>query len=540
MTAKRELSNRKWFSRPWLTLERKVLLLAGASMLLILAASFYLHSVRTRAVIRQDHYDNAVSQTLVLSDRIAKYDYFSSLEDLNQEMELVLSSRPDFKQIDVYQNTAKGEQLLATTASGAERLAAIPDGQSMDSETLKPGLSSTEVTLNNNDYWLINVPIKSAESSGYLRSLVFKGSRHNLASSLSREYNLVLMAAVISAVVVLYLLFQYFFHRPVREILEAMDQARAGKLSSRAPVLRNDELGAVAGNFNRLMDEISSRSDEREDLLSQISILNHNLENKVELATRELRNTNADLIRTQRRLADAERLAAIGQVTASLAHEIGTPLNAVVGHLQLLARAHRDAPDTQRRLKTINNQLDAVIKTVRSLLERARRSKSMLDTTDINETIQDVMQLIRPALETRNIVAAVSLDQDLPLCLADRNGLRQVLLNLVNNSCDAMPSGGQIEISTSFLGESRRVQILFSDSGTGISADVGGHLFEPWFTTKEAGSGLGLVIAREIMTEQRGTIELVSGASGAVFSLTLPPAQPVAIRNYLEVQTNAA
>jgi signal transduction histidine kinase len=540
MAGKTELSNRKWLSRPWLTLERKVLLLAGASMLLILAGSFYLHSVRTRAVIRQDHYDNAVSQALVLSDRIAKYNYFSSLEDLNQEMELVISSRPDFKQIDVYQNTAGGTQLLASTAPGAARLAAINSERPLNSEPLKPGLSSAEVVLNNNDYWLINVPVKSAENSGYLQSLVFKGSRHNLASSLSREYNLVLMAAVISAVVVLYLLFQYFFHRPVREILDAMDQARAGQLSSRAPVLRNDELGAVAGNYNRLMDEISLRSAEREDLLSQISILNHNLENKVELATRELRNTNVDLIRTQRRLADAERLAAIGQVTASLAHEIGTPLNAVVGHLQLLARAHRDAPETQKRLKTINNQLDAVIKTVRSLLERARRSKSTLDTTDINEAIRDVMQLIRPALETRNIVAAVSLDQDLPLCLADRNGLRQVLLNLVNNSCDALPRGGRIEIATSFVSESQRVQILFSDSGAGISSEVVRHLFEPWFTTKESGSGLGLVIAREIMTEQRGTIELVSGAAGAVFSLTLPPAQPVAIRNYLEVQTNAA
>lgn len=540
MAAKTELSNRKWLSRPWLTLERKVLLLAGASMLLILAGSFYLHSVRTRAVIRQDHYDNAVSQALVLSDRIAKYNYFSSLEDLNQEMELVISSRPDFKQIDVYQNTAGGTQLLASTAPGAARLATINSERPLNSEPLKPGLSSAEVILNNNDYWLINVPVKSGENSGYLQSLVFKGSRHNLASSLSREYNLVLMAAVISAVVVLYLLFQYFFHRPVREILDAMDQARAGQLSSRAPVLRNDELGAVAGNFNRLMDEISLRSAEREDLLSQISILNHNLENKVELATRELRNTNVDLIRTQRRLADAERLAAIGQVTASLAHEIGTPLNAVVGHLQLLARAHRDAPETQKRLKTINNQLDAVIKTVRSLLERARRSKSTLDTTDINEAIRDVMQLIRPALETRNIVAAVSLDQDLPLCLADRNGLRQVLLNLVNNSCDALPRGGRIEIATSFVSESQRVQILFSDSGAGISSEVVRHLFEPWFTTKESGSGLGLVIAREIMTEQRGTIELVSGAAGAVFSLTLPPAQPVAIRNYLEVQTNAA
>src|SRR6185295_13417802 len=200
-----------------------------------------------------------------------------------------------------------------------------------------------------------------SQNSGYMLALVFKGSRHNLANSLSREYNLVLFAAVVSAVLVLYLLFQYFFHRPVREILHAMAQARAGELSSRAPVHRDDELGAVAGNFNRMMDEISARTSEREELLSQISILNHNLEHKVEIATRELRTTNADLVRTQRRLTDAERMAAIGQVTASLAHEIGTPLNAVVGHLQLLARAHRDAPETQKRLKTINTQLDSVI-----------------------------------------------------------------------------------------------------------------------------------------------------------------------------------
>jgi signal transduction histidine kinase len=319
-----------------------------------------------------------------------------------------------------------------------------------------------------------------------------------------------------------------------------MAQARGGELSSRAPVHRDDELGAVAGNFNRMMDEISARTSEREELLSQISILNHNLEHKVEIATSDLRTANADLVRTQRRLADAERMAAIGQVTASLAHEIGTPLNAVVGHLQLLARAHRDAPETQKRLKTINGQLDSVIQTVRDLLERARRSHSTLGATDINEAITDVMQLIRPALETRNILASVFLAPGLPLCLADRNGLRQVLLNLVNNSCDAMPKGGRIEITTRFLADRQCVEILLADSGSGISPEVAGRLFEPWFTTKESGSGLGLVIAREIMTEQRGTIELLSGSSGTVFSLTLPPAEPQTVQRHLEVEVNAA
>jgi signal transduction histidine kinase len=539
MVSSSEQSKRKSrLSRHWLTLERKVLLLAAASMLLILAASFYLHSVRTRAVVRQDHYDNAVNQTLVLSQRISKYDYFSSLEDLNQEMELVLNSRPDFKQIEVYQNSGNGSQLLATTSPGAPRLSTVTGQGQVDFD--QPRLSSFEVTLSNNDYWLINAPIENSQNSGYMLALVFKGSRRSLASNLSREYNLVLFAAVVSAVLVLYLLFQYFFHRPVREILQAMAQARGGELSSRAPVHRDDELGAVAGNFNRMMDEISARTSEREELLSQISILNHNLEHKVEIATSELRTANADLVRTQRRLADAERMAAIGQVTASLAHEIGTPLNAVVGHLQLLARAHRDAPETQKRLKTINGQLDSVIQTVRDLLERARRSHSTLDATDINEAITDVMQLIRPALETRNILASVFLAPGLPLCLAARNGLRQVLLNLVNNSCDAMPKGGRIEITTRFLADRECVEILFADSGSGISAEVAGRLFEPWFTTKESGSGLGLVIAREIMTEQRGTIQLLSGSSGAVFSLTLPPAESQTVQRYLEVEVNAA
>ena len=524
-----------------LNLQWKILLLVAVSMSLILFTSSYLHTVRTRAVIAQDHYENAISQTLVLTNRISAYDYFSSLEDLQQEMQLVTRSRPDFKQTDVYQNSAAGPQLLATTAPGAPALSSLSNTGNSAAAQPRAGISAAEITLNKSDYWLMRADIASSQHTGFIEALVLKSTHHQLVDSLHREYNLVLFGALLAWVGLLYLLFSYFFRRPVKEILQAMAETRGGSLLARAPVHRDDELGAVARGFNQLMAGIADRSREREHLLQQIRDLNSDLLKKVETATCELRAANADLIRTQQRLAYSERMAAIGQVTASLAHEIGTPLNAVTGHLQLLDRNHRDAPDTQRRLKIINAQLGIIVQTVKSLLERTHRRRLEFELTDINATIQELALLVGPMLELRNIGASISLDKDLPHVSADRESLHQVFLNLVNNSCDAMPNGGELGIATRYLPLNQQVEIIFSDSGVGIAPNVVEHLFEPMFTTKQSGSGLGLVIARDIVAEHRGRIELVSGTSGAVFLLSLPVAEPRAVTaEYSEVETNAA
>jgi signal transduction histidine kinase len=144
-------------------------------------------------------------------------------------------------------------------------------------------------------------------------------------------------------------------------------------------------------------------------------------------------------------------------------------------------------------------------------------------------------------LESRNISPAIELEPNLPLVLADRDSLHQVFLNLVNNSCDAMPAGGQLNITTQLRSYDRQIEILVCDSGAGIEPDVIEHLFEPMFTTKQAGSGLGLVIAHDIILEHRGTIELVSGSEGAVFLLTLPAVDEIGLENNaVEVETNAA
>ena len=282
----------------------------------------------------------------------------------------MVSSRPDFRQIDVYENQQTVPRLIATTASGTANLLSAWDDS-------RPATGATSSQINRNDgvYWLITTPISNGQHTGFIKALVVKSYHRNLVTRLHREYNLVLFGAVIASVLLLYLLFVYFFRKPVKDIVQTMAHARNGNLSARALVHRDDELGEIAGNFNQMMDDIASRSREREELLRQIGSLNNELVKKVHLATTELRAANGNLIRTQQRLSHAERMAAIGQVTASLAHEIGTPLNAIAGHLQLLAWNHPSCGDTQRRLKIINAQLASIVETVKGLLERTHRRR---------------------------------------------------------------------------------------------------------------------------------------------------------------------
>ncbi|HKV33917.1 MAG TPA: ATP-binding protein [Pyrinomonadaceae bacterium] len=486
-----------------LNLQAKILLVVAGSMLLILVASSYLHSGRIRSLIERDHYDSAVNQTVALSDRIAKYDYFSNLEDLQQEMQLVVSSRPDFKQIDVYENQQTVPQLIATTATGTANLLSA-----LDSDDQTNAASTTPINNDNGEFWLISVPINAGSHTGAIKALVLKSYHRKLVSSLHREYNFVLFGAVIASVILLYLLFVYFFRKPVKEIVQTMAQARKGDLSVRARVHRDDELGEIASGFNQMMDDISS--------------LNSELVRKVRLVTTELQTANGNLLRTQQRLSHAERMAAIGQVTASLAHEIGTPLNAIAGHLQLLARNHPSCGDTQRRLTIVNAQLGSIVQTVKTLLERTHRRPIVPQPTDINNIIEELLLLVAPLLESRNIRVSQNLDRSLPHVFADRESLHQVFLNLVNNSIEAMPEGGEMEFVTKYVHEAELIEVRFIDSGTGICSEAKDHLFEPMWTNKKSGSGLGLAIAKEIMLEHRGRIDCLEVEKGAEFRVLLP------------------
>lgn len=270
------------------------------------------------------------------------------------------------------------------------------------------------------------------------------------------------------------------------------------------------------GSRKRLMEE-------REKLLRQISGFNDQLRSDIEAATAELATANEVLLKTQQRLARSERLAVVGQIAASLAHEIGTPLNSISGHLELLAANHPTDADTQRRTLIIERQLGFIVTTVKRLLEWTHKRRFKSEPLDINALIEELLWLVSPTLEKNSVVATLKREDQLPLIPAHRDSLQQVFLNLINNSIEAMPGGGNIEIRTRLAMATDRAEILFCDSGPGIGPDAAQHLFEPMWTTKPSGSGFGLVIAEEIMTDHAGEIAFVEhDGRGAIFRLTLP------------------
>jgi two-component system, NtrC family, sensor kinase len=521
-----------------LSLQWRVLLLLTGGMTLILFLSGYLHGVIASALIEDDRYNTAIGHTVALAGRIVAQQTFSNADELRREIvlvrdTLVRDARKDFAQIDVYQTAPDGVRRVATTAPDAEPLPVL-DEHSADNELHEmerpvPGVVTREELRGKSRYWLITVAMKERTGTGFVSALVFKNSYNPLVQQLQSQHDWVLAGATVVCVGLSYLLFMYFFRRPARNIVQAMTVARGGNFGSRAVVRRDDELGEIARGFNEMMDDLSARDREREALLARISGFNDQLRGEVARATAELRAVNEALFQSQQRLGRSERLAAMGQVAASLAHEIGTPLNSISGHLQLLARRHPDDADMQRRVGIISQQLDFIVRSVRALLQRTHKRRAVLRRTDVNAALGETLRLVGPTLDTHGITVAAAFDPGLPAVMADRDSLHQVFLNLINNSVDAMPAGGRLELTTAIDDKGRRVEVTVRDTGPGIPAETIEHLFEPLWTTKPTGSGFGLAIAREIMIEHGGDIDVDrSAGSGATFRLHLPLADVAA------------
>jgi len=277
------------------------------------------------------------------------------------------------------------------------------------------------------------------------------------------------------------------------------------------------------GSRRRLMLNLRERDQERERLLEQINLFNVHLKQEVDQKTQDLNAAACELLSAQQHLARAEKMELVGQLAASLAHEIGTPLNAISGHLQLLSRNHPGHIDTQRRVRIINKQLDFIVSIVKSLLERSHKRQAVIKPLDLSRVLKEMFVLVSPMLEQRSVNFELALPWELPLVAADQDKLQQVFLNLINNSLDAMPSGGQLSISTSYLPNDESVSITFSDSGQGIDPELFDKIFEPMWTDKSSGNGFGLAIVRDIVREHGGEIEPVPvNGPGACFRFTLP------------------
>jgi signal transduction histidine kinase len=254
------------------------------------------------------------------------------------------------------------------------------------------------------------------------------------------------------------------------------------------------------------------------------------LVDRIDQATRDLSLRNTQLAASQNAmlalresLSHTERVAALGQVAANVAHQAGTPLNLVSGYVQMIRDDPRTDERTRARLVTVDAQIQQVTRVLRTMLDRARQP-SGLAIVALAHVIERVRELAQPRLSRANIQLELSVDSDLPLVKADAAQLEMALLNLVTNALDAMPDGGTLSIAARACPDGARLEI--ADTGGGIAAPIVDRLFEPWVTTKPAGqgSGLGLAIVRDVVRGHGGSIAVSNQPAGAVFVITLPAA----------------
>ncbi len=289
---------------------------------------------------------------------------------------------------------------------------------------------------------------------------------------------------------------------PVRRLVAAMRRAEAGELTVRADEGRPDELGVAARGFDATLAA--------------------------------LRRSQAELEAFYReRMVRADRFAAVGEVATGLAHEIKNPLAGLSGALELLAEDLAEHPRHAEVVGEMRHQVQRLTHTMESLLSFARPPKARLKATDVNDTLDKVLFLIKQQCRGTAVEVRPELGEGLPPVMADPSQLEQVFLNICLNAVQAMGAsgltGGTLTLR-SREGEGH-VAVEIADSGPGIPADLRAQIFKPFFTTKREGNGLGLAISARIVAEHGGHIGYrCPPEGGTTFTITLQQARPAAPR----------
>lgn len=320
-----------------------------------------------------------------------------------------------------------------------------------------------------------------------------------------------------------YVLLTYFVVRPLSRLTASVEQFGQGALQHHVDERGSAEAVRLARTFNRMAVLLRA---EREALTQRLA---------------ELERTTRELQRTQRQLIHGEKLASVGRLAAGVAHEIGNPLTAISGLIELLRAGDLSPVQQAEFLQRIAAETDRIHGIIRELLDFARHDGPRAEIEqrcELRLAIEDAVNLVRPQKESREVQISVSVRPDLGEVAGSRARLTQVVLNLLLNAIDALSGKGQITISADLLAEGGMAMLRVSDDGPGIAPEIAQHLFEPFSTTKPAGkgTGLGLAVTHTIVEGLGGSISAGNGAvAGAWFEVRLPlaplgSARPASIR----------
>jgi two-component system NtrC family sensor kinase len=303
--------------------------------------------------------------------------------------------------------------------------------------------------------------------------------------------------------------------RPIARLAEGVNRVKLGELKETVEVQGSGEVADLALAFNDMEAALL-------DIRRQRLALLENLENQV-------RERTAALEKAQERMVHTEKMSSLGRLAASIAHEINNPLAGILTYAKLLVRTlEAGSPDDAgrekliRHLRLVEQETRRCTAIVRGLLDFARERPLETTEFDLNAAVSEALGLLRHQMELQNVTLEIE-NGTLPPVHADFGQIRQCLLNVLINGCDAMPSGGVLRVSTRAAGDTVEAQI--QDTGIGIPPENVKKVFDPFFTTKTKGTGLGLSVVYGIVERHGGTLRLESTVGvGTTITLVLPAA----------------
>ncbi len=303
-------------------------------------------------------------------------------------------------------------------------------------------------------------------------------------------------------------------YRPVKELIDGTHRVAGGDLEYRLPVRSDDELGDLAASFNKMTAEVGG------------------VQAKIE---EQVRRKTAELERVHKTLLSSEKMASIGKLAATVAHEINNPLFGILTYARLVLREllKHDIPgrdELVEQVGIIERESKRCGDLVKNLLTFSRQAPSNREPNDLNAIARRAIALVKHKLDMQQIELVENFAANLPPANCDANQMQQVLLVLMVNASEAMPKGGRLEVTTGFDGESEQGWVRVKDTGSGIPEDVLPRIFDPFFTTKEDQNrtGLGLAVAHSIVEQHAGEISVRSTpGEGTEFKVMLPVAAAV-------------
>jgi two-component system NtrC family sensor kinase len=440
--------------------------------------------------------------------------------ELGQRLETLVEADAGVEEINVLDLRDGHPRVEVSTARQPAAASAIVSADDITRLLRGETVTTTVRDGGNLEHLRITIPLRTAAGVVGAAQAELRATAVGRLRDRVRRIDLMLLAASMTAIsLVLSALLQHNVTRPVAALVGVMRAVERGALDVRATTVVRGELGYLQEGFNSMLVRIEDLTRGLEWRVGQATL--HLAEKNV-----ELEGVNAQLSRAQQEIARSERLAALGQLAGEIAHELGTPLNSVLGYVQLLRRGSLKEQET--KLAVIESQVQRMIDTIRSVLARTRDVPMTKRSVDINTVVAEALTLVGGRASDKHLVLQKVIAPDIPPVPGDPIGLRQVLLNLLTNAIDATAQGGTVGVQAALgagNGAAAVLDVAVTDTGHGMSGDEVQHIFEPFYTTKEPerGSGLGMVIVDYIVRAHGGDITVDSAPGvGTTVHIQLP------------------